>query len=585
MLPGPGTRRWLTVVLVALLLAGTGYGLFRRWRAAHDARSRMVVSVFANRTGDPSLEPFGSMAADWITRGLARTPSVEVVDVGALYVQGRGESGQPTDPLELARRNGAGSAVAGSYYVADDSLVVRSSVIDVATGEILETVTPVRVPKGESVRALEMLQQYVMTAVAGALEVEFQPFTASAAAPPPYAAYHAFVAGQTAYWQGRPATESRDFFRYAVATDSTFLTASVWLAFVGANGAGCALTDSVAQALAGRVESLSRFDRLTLEISAARCASDWHRAYRLAAEQAALRPRSTYAVYTAGFFAVTSGRPRAAVELLGSIDPEHDLGWLSDSAKSVYWRDLTAAEHLLGDYKTELAQARRMERRFPERGASHLVAARALAGLGRGEESLKELDAVMRLPVDRAMRMQGTLSNGLVAYTLGIELLAHGDSLAGRRAIARAIEWYEGSPDRLNGRYDHAWFARALLFVGRRDEALAEASVGGRADTTDVTYLGLRGVLAADMGASGVAQDLDRRLAEIERRDGRGTTWVHRARIAIAGGDRAAALGYLRAGTERGISRGPVGSDLHIDPIFAPLRGDPAFDAIVHSGE
>ena len=207
MLPGPGGRRWIAVALVALVVVVAAVAGLRRRRAGQQARTRMVVAVFANRTGDASLEPFGSMAADWITRGLARTPSVEVVDVGALYVQGRGESGQPTDPLELARRNGAGSAVAGSYYVADDTLVVRSSVVDVATGEILETVTPVRVPKGQSVRALELLQQYVMTAVAGALDVEFRPFTAGPTAPPPYAAYHAFVAGQAAYWQGRPATE------------------------------------------------------------------------------------------------------------------------------------------------------------------------------------------------------------------------------------------------------------------------------------------------------------------------------------------------------------------------------------------
>ena len=436
----------------------------------------MVVAVFANRTGDATLEPFGSMAADWITRGLARTPSVEVVDVGALYVQGRGASGQPTDPLELARRNGAGSAVAGSYYVADDTLVVRSSVVEVATGEILETVTPVRVPKGQSVRALELLQQYVMAAVAGALEVEFRPFTASPTPPPPYAAYHAFVAGQTAYWQGRPASESRDFFHYAVATDSTFLTAAVWLAFVGANGAGCALTDSVAGSLAGHAAALSRFDALTLDISAARCANDWHRAYRLAAEQAELRPRSTYAVYTAGFFAVTSGRPRAAVALLGGIDPDHDLGWLSDSAKSVYWRDLTAAEHLVGDYGTELVQARRLERRFPQRGLSHLAAARALAGLRRGKESLEELDVIMDLPVDATARMQGTLSPGLIAYTIGIELLAHGDSAAAPARHRARDRVFEGGPGRLDGRYERIWYSRALLQVGRRDEALAEAS-------------------------------------------------------------------------------------------------------------
>jgi hypothetical protein len=166
-------------------------------------------------------------------------------------------------------------------------------------------------------------------------------------------AFHAFVAGHTLLAGTAGGGVSR-VLQYAVAADSTFVTASVWLAFPSANGAGCALTDSVCRALEGRLGTLSRFDRLTLEISAARCPNDWHRAYRLAAEHVGLRPRSTYAVYTAGFFAITSGRPRAAVEFLDGIDPDHDLGWLSDSAKSFYWRDLIAAEPLPGDYRTEL---------------------------------------------------------------------------------------------------------------------------------------------------------------------------------------------------------------------------------------
>jgi tetratricopeptide (TPR) repeat protein len=509
-----------------------------------------------------------------------------VVDLGAVYVEGRTASGQPTDPLELARRNGAGSVVAGSYYVSEDTLAVRSTVIDGTTGEVLQTVNPVRVGRNESVKALELLQQQVMTAVAGALDVEFRPFTAQPSAPPPYAAYQAFVAGQTAYWQGRPAAEARDFFQYAAASDSTFLTAAVWLAFVGANGAGCALTDSVTQALAGRTAAINRFDQLTLDISAARCRNDWHEAFHLAAEQAALRPRSTYAVYTAGFFALTSGRPRMARDLLRSIDPAHELGWLSDSAKSVYWRDLTAAEHLLGDYETELEEARRLERAFPDRAGTHLIAARALAGLRRSDDALAEVDAVLRLPVDETVRVAGSLSPGLICQQTAAELRAHGDSAAALKAAERGVAWYGGgTEDRLRGRYERLWFARSLMMLGRLDEALAAAVVGSRADSNDVSYIGLRGVLAGYRGATDQALELDRRLAELEPSGPRGATWIWRARMAVARGDRAAALEDLRIGSEQGVPRVGIGVDIHADPIFEPLRGDSTFEAILRSGE
>ena len=111
------------------------------------------------------------------------------------------------------------------------------------------------------------------------------------------------------------------------------------------------------------------------------------------------------------------------------------------------------------------------------------------------------------------------------------------------------------------------------------------ASVGSRSDTMDVAYLGTRGFIAAAVGATAVAGDMDRRLAEIEAREAHGTTWVHRARIAMARGDRSAALAFLRAGGTRGIPRVPTGIDMHSEPVFAPLRGDPAFQAALRSGE
>jgi tetratricopeptide (TPR) repeat protein len=414
-----------------------------------------------------------------------------------------------------------------------------------------------------------------MTAVAGALDVEFRPFTAQPSAPPPYAAYQALVAGQTVYWQGRPGSEARDFFQYAAESDATFLTAAVWLAFVGANGAGCTLTDSVAQALAGRMAEINRFDQLTLDISAARYRNHWHEAFHLAVEQASLRPRSTYAVYTAGFFALTSGRPRVARDLLRSIDPAHELGWLSDSAKSVYWRDLTAAEHLLGDYETELAEARRLESAFPNRAGTHLIAARALAGLRRSDDALAEVDAVLRLPVDETVRVAGSLSPGLICLETAAELRAHGDSAAALKAAERAVAWYGGgTDDRLGGRYERLWLARSLMMLGRLDEALAAAVVGSRADSNDVSYIGLRGVLAGYRGATDQALELDRRLAELEPSGPRGATWVWRARMALARGDRAAALEALRIGSGQGVPRVGIGVDIHADPIFEPLRGD-----------
>jgi TolB-like protein len=231
------------MALVLVLAAGAGLAatvLARRVERRRPARDRVAVSVFANRTGDSTLEPLGSMAADWITRGLAQLEDVEAMDVGVVYAQGRSETGDPVDPVALARRNGAGTVVSGSYYLATDTLVVRASLVDAATGTVLQTIPPVHAPAGDAVRALDLLRQHVTASLAGVLDVRFASFTSRPAAPRSYSAYQAFVAGQAAYWQGRPAAEARALFQRAAEEDSTFITAPVWLAFVG-RGAGCAL--------------------------------------------------------------------------------------------------------------------------------------------------------------------------------------------------------------------------------------------------------------------------------------------------------------------------------------------------------
>ncbi|HEX6106539.1 MAG TPA: hypothetical protein VFZ26_13220 [Gemmatimonadales bacterium] len=576
------SRPQLIVLLLAVTAgAATAATLAaRRTAAERPARDRVAVAVFTNRTGDSTLEPLGSMAADWITRGLDRLESVEVVDVGAVHAQGRGPSGEPIDPVLLARGNGAGTVVSGSYYLATDTLVVRASLVDAASGTVLQTIAPVHAPAGEAVRALDQLRQQVTTALAGVLDTRFTSFTAGPSAPRSFAAYQAFIDGQTAYWQGLPVETARARFQAAAAQDSAFLTAGVWLAFVGANGAGCGLTDSVVTALAPQRSALTPFDRLTLDLSAAKCRSDWEAGFALAREQAALRPRSSYAVYTAGVFGLLSGHFQAAAELLGSIDPRRDLGWLTDSAKMIYWRDYIGTLHLTGAHRRELRHAEQLVRAFPDRATGRLFLGRALAGLGRGREALSHLEVALRLPPDASARVQAGVSPGFFTMLLAAELRVHGDTAAARIAAERGVTWYRARPRDGSGRYDRYYLGRMLALLGRYDEAAAVLAFRAPADSNDALYLGLEGALGAARGASETVEDADRRLAAMTDPAVAPLAASMRARIAAAQGDREKALELLEWAWARGMTRVATGLDMHLDWIYDPLRGDPRFERI-----
>jgi tetratricopeptide (TPR) repeat protein/TolB-like protein len=573
------SRRAILGAGLALALAAGGWLLVRGLRGGSPDRNRVAVSVFVNRTGDPSLEPLGSMVADWVTRGLSQTGLVDVVDVGAIHVQGRSSEGEPTDPSDLARRNGAGTVVSGSYYLATDTLVIRATVEDAIGGTVLQTVPPVHVPAKEAVRALDQLREHVLVALGGVFDVRYSPFTARPSAPRSFQAYQAFVAGQEAYWRGRPPDEVRALFEQAVTEDSSFLASQVWLAFVGANLAGCPLTDSVTAALAPRRAELTTFDRLTLELSAARCRGDWSETFGLAKQQAGLRPRSTYAVYTAGFFGLTTGNFTEGFELLRSIDPGRDLGWLSDTAKIIYWRDLTGTAHLLGRYEEERAAAERLVREFPDRLAPRLFLARALAGLGRSRQALRHVRAMQALETDHAAHMSLSANAGGASYSLASELLVHGDTAAAREAARMAVEWYQGGEERLAGRYDRLQFARAQALLDRYDDAIATLAFGPGADSTDAHYLALRGWIAAKQGRLEAAREIGARLARLTETSPT-AAYMGGARVAAGLGETERAIALLGRATEAGIVRVAAGSDLHADPLFAPLRGDARFERI-----
>jgi serine/threonine-protein kinase len=186
----------LTATIAALA------GVWAAHRANHTGLDpkRVMVAVFANRTGNPTLDPVGLTAADYINRGLVQTGLVEVVDVGVLYVQGRAATGEPSEPRALARRNGAGIVVAGTYDQFGDSLVFQATILDVGSGRVVQALEPVRGPVARRELALDALRQRVTVGLAGLLDPRLSDLTTPSPEPPSFASYQAFVAGQSAYW-------------------------------------------------------------------------------------------------------------------------------------------------------------------------------------------------------------------------------------------------------------------------------------------------------------------------------------------------------------------------------------------------
>ena len=91
----------------------------------------------------------------------------------------------------------------------------------------------------------------------------------------------------------------------------------------------------------------------------------------------------------------------------------------------------------------------------------------------------------------------------------------------------------------------------------------------------------MRGVLAARQGRRAAALVEDARLARI----GLDPPWavmaeLQRARVAGALGDREAAFDHFGRAAPLGVVRVSFGHDIHSDPLYDPLRGDPRFERV-----
>ena len=113
-------------------------------------------------------------------------------------------------------------------------------------------------------------------------------------------------------------------YRHAARLDTTFVEPLVQLAFSAVWADQCAITDSVGTVLDGRRDRLTPWNRITIDLLRARCRGDRTNELRLLRERHLAYPRSKLAQATyAAVGLQSSNQPRAALEILRRMDPEH----------------------------------------------------------------------------------------------------------------------------------------------------------------------------------------------------------------------------------------------------------------------
>ena len=566
---GSGARTG-ALALGALLLVVAAGAVFLWWRGGPGGSSgtpgprRVVVAVFENQTGDPSLDPLGRMTSDWLTEGMSRVEGLEVVpSTSVLYVQpagGRGAAGP--DPLgALAKRTGAGTVVSGTYYLQGDTLRFQARVTDAKHGRLLLALDPVSGPRNAPLEAIDALRERVMGAVASTLEAVHDMGTQQH--PPGYEAYREFIAGFEQF-----ATDDSAALRHferAERLDPGFNTPLFYEAYLRDAAGDHARVAEILEVLAATRETCSPLGRRWVDVMLAYANHRYAEALQYARAGYKLAPRDPITTLWAGYLANLGNRPQEALDDYRRFGPrpypEHALGTL--------WMDnLCIALHRLGEHERELEEAHRARTACPEQSDLWALEATALAALGRVAPLDRLVDERLAAPT------RETPDNMMIEAAA--ELRAHGQRQASLALAARAEEWFRG---RLESEPDSTlWLAgrlNALRLAERWDEAATVCRGLVARSPRDPVYLGILGALAARTGKRDEALRISEQLRLMSGPYLFGAHTYRRACIAALLGDRQGAVDLLgKAFAEGRAFSGAIHREMDLEPVwdYAPFK-------------
>jgi serine/threonine protein kinase/tetratricopeptide (TPR) repeat protein len=555
-------QKKLFIPAVALLVIATVLLVLLLPRGPSLDPNRVVVAIFENQTGDPTLDHVGPMAANWISQGLSHSGVVYVAPLPSNeFLEAAKES---KDPIRtIAEEVGAGKVISGSYYFQGENIQLHAQIWDTKEGKLLSGLDPASGPVEDPMKAIESLQQQAMGVLAS-LSASFDEMTSKLLGlgmkPPTYEAYQEYLEGDNAYYRGER-KKAIEYYSRAIDLDPDFVVPKIWIGWCYSNLGQFAKLETLVRELDKSRDKLIPTYRHTLDYFAARLRGDNEEMYN-AYCQVAIAREGTKSGYIVANCANRINRPKEAVDILKKLDPERDRirRWV------YFWGIWTTAYHMLGNHKQELKQARRGRKYHPESLVALRYEMRALAALGRIDEVHKLIDESLTLPPPE--------HEGAIWSMLGAaeELRVHGYKQESLQVLERAFNWNKNRP-----RPSNFVMAPALYLAERWEEAqeLYEALHKKAPDT--IAYLGYLGCLAARRGDKQEALRISSLLENIDRPYIFGAHTFWRARIASLLGDKENAVRLIREALAQGRSYSAL------DPVmdFEPLQDYPPFQELI----
>jgi serine/threonine protein kinase/tetratricopeptide (TPR) repeat protein len=558
------------LVLVALVVASRL--IFSPSELSLDPQ-RIVVAAFDNKTGDELLDPYGRVAADWITQALSRTDVVEVVPT-TIALQSSNEVGIKTSGLDsmdllqaLAEKTDVGTVVWGSYYLKDDILRFQTEIIDSARGKLIHSLEGVSGSRDSPMEVIETLRQRVL----GTLVLYFDSIPSKilrVSNPPHYDAYREHIVGLEYF--GKDYLQALHHFKLAAERDSEFLAPRTRIAIIYGTLGEYAKADAEFRFINKHRENLTLFEQNYLDWYMSRLEGNYDEALQYLRQAEKQAPSNIYVKYLIGLEALRNNNPQETVNIFTKKEPSE---YVSDHEAGAWeFGVLAKARHMLGSYQLELEEIRQGQVNYPDRLELRVDEVRALAALGR----IQEVRGVIEDSLNLKSR---TGTPGEVMLEAAQELRAHGYLTEAQEIASRASDWYKNrSLDDTESNIYRSDLALALYAAEQWEKAKALFIELAQENPDNVAYKGFLGRLAARGGDREAALKISGELQKIKLPYLFGYHTYCRACIASLLGEPEQAVELLREAFTQGYAHGVY---LHRDIDLEALREYPPYQELL----
>ena len=534
---------------------------------------RIVVATFDNKTGNELLDPYGRVAADWITQALSRTDVVKVVPT-TIVLQSSNEVGIKTSGLDsmdllqaLAKKTNAGKVIWGSYYLKDEILRFQVEITDSAKGKPVHSLEEVSGSRDSPMEVIETLRQRVL----GTLVLYFDSIPSKilrVSKPPLYDAYREHIVGLEYF--SKDYLQALRHFKLAAERDPEFLAPRTRIAIIYGTLGEYAKADPEFRFINKSREHLTLFEQNYLDWYMSRLKGNYAEALQYLRQAEKQAPDNIYVNYLIGLEALRNNNPQETVNIFTKKEPSEYI--YDHEARAWQFGVLAKARHMLGKYQLELEEIRQGQENYPDRLELRVDEVRALAALGRIQEVREVIEDSLNLK-------SRTETPGGVMLEAAQELRAHGYLNEGQEIANRAADWYENRTlDDAESDIYRSDLALALYIAEQWEKAKTLFKELAEKNPDNVEYKGFLGRLTARGGDREGALKISDELQQIKRPYLFGYHTYCRACIASLLGEREQAVELLREAFAQGYSHGVY---LHRDMDLEALREYPPFQELL----